>query len=652
MLMLKKEYFMNKKLLTAGMSLMEIMVAMGLAGVLSVGTMRIMSNMSKQQKTMETKSAEEALIYELQTSLRQKNHCEATFLGITPSTTGVAINNIYRFNDSATGTGYRTAIPNIAPNGVIGTGPGAIQIVSMRAISETTPPAVGNATQFNVTLEITLKSAANSNASFVRDHTRRIPLSMSRIISPASPTPNCMANNTGVLRSSCAFTCHTSLDSAIVAACTTLGGVVDIASAPWCRGLRIGSISQNDPPSTPAATIPDGIAMRITNNAHIVGGVTIGSTVPDDEFNVSDASDSGKLSVRTSLRVGSIGAIPTTAGTARFDNSIGVGTTPSATPGTGYFNTSIGVGTAPSATAGTGYFSTSIGVNTAPSTIGGTGSFSTSIGVGGDPSNFTGTGYFTRSIGIGIAPSTTAGTGYFNYSLGVGAEPPGASGQLRTTGNVGIAEAPDTGTTFALRVNGRIRSTLLATEIVADQQTVVTAGWVAQHVARAFATGLTGGMQADIASHILNMSPNASYNALRQAICQSTGGVMSGANCSLAAPLFEYQTSSGVRQMRIKIGTNGQYSSWFNQNACETSGNCVNLYARDRIEVTSAVGEIQSPKFCDSSGRCTTSHQGQICSYGYVMIGITPGGKIVCGYHQYGGSSSRTTPSGWVTRWN
>ncbi len=79
-----------------GFSIVQVMVAFGLMGGLSLMMMRMMESQNKQQKTMELKSEQLDLANIVRNALKDKESCEATFIGMSP---GDTIKEIRTSND-------------------------------------------------------------------------------------------------------------------------------------------------------------------------------------------------------------------------------------------------------------------------------------------------------------------------------------------------------------------------------------------------------------------------------------------------------------------------------------------------------------------------------------------------------------------------
>ncbi|MBI2520101.1 MAG: type II secretion system protein [Bdellovibrio sp.] len=92
-----------------GFSLVEIMIAAGMLGIISMGVMQMMSNMQRGQKAIAQTSERESLAYEIRLALRDRTGCRRTFAA--------------GFINTGTGSGTSIGVPfNPAPATVTGTG--------------------------------------------------------------------------------------------------------------------------------------------------------------------------------------------------------------------------------------------------------------------------------------------------------------------------------------------------------------------------------------------------------------------------------------------------------------------------------------------------------------------------------------------------
>jgi prepilin-type N-terminal cleavage/methylation domain-containing protein len=90
---MKKNFaFMDKK----GFSLVEVMVAAGMLGLVSLGVMKLTENQSKSSKTFETKFEVTSIVAEIRTLLSNSDSCTSTFV-TNPANGGAA----YSYNQGA-----------------------------------------------------------------------------------------------------------------------------------------------------------------------------------------------------------------------------------------------------------------------------------------------------------------------------------------------------------------------------------------------------------------------------------------------------------------------------------------------------------------------------------------------------------------------
>jgi type II secretory pathway pseudopilin PulG len=81
---------------TRGFSLVEVMIAAGMLGLVSLGVMQLTSNQSKSTKTFETKFEVTSIVAEIRTLLSNTESCKATF-ATNPANGGTA----YDYNEGA-----------------------------------------------------------------------------------------------------------------------------------------------------------------------------------------------------------------------------------------------------------------------------------------------------------------------------------------------------------------------------------------------------------------------------------------------------------------------------------------------------------------------------------------------------------------------
>lgn len=135
-----KKLFLNQQ----GISLVQTMVAMGLAGGLAVFLMRLTGNMQKVQKYTEVKSNEIELFGRIGTYLRLQEPCNSAVMGFRPGETF----DILQFNEFGGGT--KLTVGDEIP----GSG---LSVERLEVLEDPTPltnPASGT---FEVTIRVQMK---------------------------------------------------------------------------------------------------------------------------------------------------------------------------------------------------------------------------------------------------------------------------------------------------------------------------------------------------------------------------------------------------------------------------------------------------------------------------------------------------------------
>ncbi len=118
-----KSYLCNNQ---KGFSLIEIMVALGMLGIISLGTMQLMTNMTKGQKGMTFKSNIDQIVNEVKMAMRTEANCTATLTGLSPSTSTQPVNdNEIKKNCESAGGVISNCTTLISIDQIIGGGSGA-----------------------------------------------------------------------------------------------------------------------------------------------------------------------------------------------------------------------------------------------------------------------------------------------------------------------------------------------------------------------------------------------------------------------------------------------------------------------------------------------------------------------------------------------
>ncbi|MDD0854358.1 tail fiber domain-containing protein [Halobacteriovorax sp. GB3] len=211
----------KKKSMNEGFSLVEIMVAAGLVGVVSLAVVNLVSNLNKTQKRAQQVFSVEQEISRISSVLNDKDSCEATFATQTfgggyDATTELAINDISQVTNAGTNTIYSI-------NDELGDGGGLVVLKDMRLVgvkNESTPflkdgdMVVQAETEFRVFFRKG-RDAVDDNAIVKSSHgaveIRRV-FNLSVVVNQA----------TGEIVS-----CYGAIDSYTAATCSSLGGNID-----------------------------------------------------------------------------------------------------------------------------------------------------------------------------------------------------------------------------------------------------------------------------------------------------------------------------------------------------------------------------------------------------------------------------------------
>ena len=90
---MKKNNFLKRQ---AGFSIMEVMIAAGLLGIVSLGVMQLTKNMTKSSKTDAQRAEFNQLTNQIQSLLKDEYSCESTLLGVSPAGSGTSITQVKR----------------------------------------------------------------------------------------------------------------------------------------------------------------------------------------------------------------------------------------------------------------------------------------------------------------------------------------------------------------------------------------------------------------------------------------------------------------------------------------------------------------------------------------------------------------------------
>jgi type II secretory pathway pseudopilin PulG len=95
---LKLPYLKSKN----GFSIMEVMVAAGLLGIVTIGVMQLTRNMTKSEKSQSQQTEFNQIQSQIQSLLRDEYSCEASLLGFSPSGSGTSVTQVKRKKSDGT----------------------------------------------------------------------------------------------------------------------------------------------------------------------------------------------------------------------------------------------------------------------------------------------------------------------------------------------------------------------------------------------------------------------------------------------------------------------------------------------------------------------------------------------------------------------
>jgi hypothetical protein len=661
----------------SGFSLMEVIVAAGMMGIVSLGVVQMTSNMQKSSKTMAYKFSITQLQNRAFMVLSSPFGCANTIAGAIPATaTGIVIPN--GISDSPPPAGTFRAANIIDQNGndvlTVGTVYGAGSSGALTYNGFTLFPK--NATTLIFELNFARVGAvAIDKVAFMTNFNKRIDITL-----PLGITGNITGCNATGGANESQLHCE-----------TLLGGTYNITTGT-CTEIHLGD-STTGATETNAAGVFDGLQVvdwaapdSDTNGGGLLVGGAIDINVPNsgeaiietflqigtgndsllEVGNGAAASGNGNAQIMRSL---SVGKQPPTdaAGQLLVSQGVGIGVAPPAgVNGLLYVNNSVGIGTPPSGNAGSLRTSGS-------STIGNssddqhrfTGSIGLGVGAPG-PNDMR----IQGSIGIGTAPnsidgsiSTTgrsifgdsgADTHFFNGSVGIGASPVIGQGNLRTSGRTYLGDSPTDfhviqgamnlydGGSLSL-TNGHITTSRTASQIGLygfNNRRFVTKEWVYNQ----FAAGFTLAQRQAIVSNILSMTNSNAFNSFEEAIGDQTISSIYVDNCPdntnyyVAGINLAITAQSNINHLRIQ-------PLCLNKNTLCASGVCVTANHRVRRTAHTGYHFTASGAVISNSPDCTWYGSSFRVSYGANNAIITAQGLKACPGNRPTMSGLRTYPT-------
>lgn len=260
-----KRKFMKKPSLlnNSGFSLVEVMLAAGLLGVVSVGTMQLMSNMNEGQRRAWQMIYTSDLISEVENALRNEDSCTDTLQNLAVSTTG-GTTPVPQIRNAG-----GVPLANIAPGATYGSGGGALQIVGYDLTSTGANPVPESGKSAFVRL--TYRRRASATGAFgPPNFTRDIPVTVVPRAGPPGPI--------GTVRR-----CY--MIDMSNPACQALGGTFQSATGRCDQVSITGNISSTAAGATPGGnisatrTVTAGTSVSTPQISSVTGTLTIPSAV-------------------------------------------------------------------------------------------------------------------------------------------------------------------------------------------------------------------------------------------------------------------------------------------------------------------------------------------------------------------------------------
>lgn len=663
-----------------GFSLVEIMVAAGMLGVVSLGVMNVMSNMSKGSKKLQQDSEVYSLEQTVRMNMRKQRNCTASFRGLTLTTNFTAIPDL----KTARGAWIRSNAGDVIGNkniyavagNVYGAAASRVTLASIEfagffAGPEDQPGTAANYSLGNTSAAYNFNGdlgATDGGANVVRTAgAAKIRLVFQRLTQNRGTDAQAslemrkksygtertvkyvnfdvVINGAGVIQE-----CLSDQSTFVEASCDSLNGFMEDGK---CKDIfienRLGNAGLQQSPAvtvqgnlfiSPDATegaptgqvsdfgsvgiglLPNTAAGAVASNLDVAGSVGIG---------VASTGVAGDLSVNNSAAIGG-GIVPSgNDGDLQVKGGFSVGATaPPATDGSAHFDNSVGIGVAPTATAGDLSVNRSVGIGMAPlvGANGGNLSVARGLGVGVASPNVVGRGHFTENVTI-------------DNSVGVGTAASGDAGDLDiltnlTVGGVAFINGNDaTASKRSMTVGGTVRSDATIAQIDQDNKHLTTKEWVRQHVGQAFAP--TPALVGSLVTYIDNMSATDAYTAIKEAICSSmtiNGSGTGNTNCDITGYNSITAMSWNSTNYLLTITERGGGTRTTPIYNCSRNGTCTNLYASNdaRIGRDLIVTRNAHARWFCISGNCRTSFATRRCPSNQVVVAIGRGGAVGCAY--------------------
>lgn len=265
----KAEYYLcnNQK----GFSLIEVMVALGMLGIISLGTMQLMTNMTKGQKGMTFKSNIDQIVNEVKMAMRVEANCTETLAGLSPDNSAQNIPVDIKKNCNSTCETLISSVTGDTKN-IIGAGSGAF--VTITNITHTGQPLNGSAAETGTgSISISMQLTDGNG----------VQLDSGKIFGASTITRNISTSYTNGGVGTAITACTGDSTTYAEIACDKIGGTFVGPDGP-CTAVKISGCDNCDNPDTVSESTrtllndlsdPDEISITAKNNLLVEGGSAV-----------------------------------------------------------------------------------------------------------------------------------------------------------------------------------------------------------------------------------------------------------------------------------------------------------------------------------------------------------------------------------------
>lgn len=667
---------------SSGFTLAEVVVAAGMLGVVSLGVMQLMTNMTKGQKKLEQDSNVSSISIRAEQTVRRENNCSATLRGQSIAGGWTNLNQISRATDNWRRSNAADIAANkvaaFSINNVYGSAKDRVRLsgISYRAFHDSTTTNMSDDGNYTLAAESTYNfvgdvAATDGGANTVRRRGMAVfRLEFERQVSNRGTDAEAadqfakksfgsettfkyipveiIANGAGIIQS-----CYSNTENFVESSCDTLDGTLENGD---CKNLTVKNLIGQ---ALPALSVEGNLQVRPDITDGDVGSIGVGL-----DPNVGSNSN---VDIAGSVGVGQ--ASTGTIGDLSVANSVGIGMAPTSNAGDLGVAGGVGVGVDSNSNAGDILINNSAAIGSGMSAAtDGTLKVKSSVIVGsngiGVPAN-AGSIIAEHSVAIGPGNGVSGGAGNIDVntsaSIGSGFNPNGTDGDLRvkrsiraggTDGaglNPGNIESIGASNKRVTIFDGRITTSenynTVASLSGLSNNDFVTRRWVDYAIA---STLQTTEAAETIANYINTVgSRGDTYAALKRAICDSivingTGGMNSSCQATNIGRIgTSYNGSTNVFTITQQ---NPSYSRTYQLKDCSQNGKCSNVYSNAWIKgsYVTALGRnsgtnnglysVTGSKIC-IYGSCRTKFYSK-CPNGQVATVIGTGGTLGCArYH-------------------